>query len=207
MTRALPTRPPQPPIPKPAKSPLLPERHVRPGYETPAISAGANAARRVLSQPKLAWSSSGPLAGFYCGVDKSGECGIFALCGAGTSPRQVCLAGPLQPRRMHWSDQDASHGEARSEARFNVVCRTSKSQHPNGQQAHDEAEQCVFKKAENHAHMMAIYFMHYNFVRIHQTLKITPAMQATKMGELHSNLAKAAFRPAEQVIAAMQGTK
>jgi hypothetical protein len=22
------------------------------------------------------------------------------------------------------------------------------------------------KKAENHAHMMAIYFMHYNFVRI-----------------------------------------
>jgi IS1 family transposase len=34
------------------------------------------------------------------------------------------------------------------------------------------------KKAENHAHMMAIYFMHYNFVRIHQTLKITPAIAA-----------------------------
>jgi IS1 family transposase len=34
------------------------------------------------------------------------------------------------------------------------------------------------KKAENHAHMMVIYFMHYNFVRIHQTLKITPAMAA-----------------------------
>jgi hypothetical protein len=34
------------------------------------------------------------------------------------------------------------------------------------------------KKAENRAHMMAIYFMHYNFVRIHQTLKITPAMAA-----------------------------
>jgi hypothetical protein len=31
------------------------------------------------------------------------------------------------------------------------------------------------KKAGNHAHMMAIYFMHYNFVRIHQTLKVTPA--------------------------------
>jgi hypothetical protein len=25
---------------------------------------------------------------------------------------------------------------------------------------------------------MAIYFMHYNFVRIHQTLRITPAMAA-----------------------------
>ncbi len=34
------------------------------------------------------------------------------------------------------------------------------------------------KKAKNHAYMMAIYFMHYNFVRIHQTLKITPAMAA-----------------------------
>jgi IS1 family transposase len=34
------------------------------------------------------------------------------------------------------------------------------------------------KKAENHMHMMAIYFMHYNFVRIHQTLKVTPAMAA-----------------------------
>ncbi|MGA7384564.1 MAG: phasin family protein [Methylocella sp.] len=30
--------------------------------------------------------------------------------------------------------------------------------------------------------------------------------QATKMGELHSNLAKAAFKPAGQAIAAMQGT-
>ncbi len=34
------------------------------------------------------------------------------------------------------------------------------------------------KKAENHVHMMAIYFMHYNFERIHQTLKVTPAMAA-----------------------------
>lgn len=34
------------------------------------------------------------------------------------------------------------------------------------------------KKAANHAHMIAIYFMHYNFVSIHQTLKITPAMAA-----------------------------
>ena len=31
--------------------------------------------------------------------------------------------------------------------------------------------------------------------------------QEAKMGELHSNLAKAAFKPAEQAIAAMQGTK
>jgi hypothetical protein len=34
------------------------------------------------------------------------------------------------------------------------------------------------RKAANHAHTTAIYFMHYNFVRIHQTLKVTPAMAA-----------------------------
>lgn len=34
------------------------------------------------------------------------------------------------------------------------------------------------KKLENHAHAMSLHFMYYNFVRIHQTLKTTPAMAA-----------------------------
>lgn len=34
------------------------------------------------------------------------------------------------------------------------------------------------KKAENHTYSVAIHFMHYNFVRIHQSLRITPAMAA-----------------------------
>jgi len=34
------------------------------------------------------------------------------------------------------------------------------------------------KKAENHAAMVALHFMHYNYCRIHQTLRVTPAMQA-----------------------------
>jgi hypothetical protein len=34
------------------------------------------------------------------------------------------------------------------------------------------------KKAENHAHMVALHFMHYNFCRIHKTLRVTPAMAA-----------------------------
>lgn len=43
------------------------------------------------------------------------------------------------------------------------------------------------KKAENHALAVAIYFMHYNFVRIHQTLRCSPAMASgvtTKLWEL-----------------------
>jgi IS1 family transposase len=34
------------------------------------------------------------------------------------------------------------------------------------------------KKIENHVYAIAIYFMHYNFRRVHQTLRVTPAMQA-----------------------------
>ena len=34
------------------------------------------------------------------------------------------------------------------------------------------------KKIENHIHALSIYFMHYNFGRIHQTLRVTPAMEA-----------------------------
>ena len=34
------------------------------------------------------------------------------------------------------------------------------------------------KKIENHLHMLALYFTHYNFVRVHKTLRVTPAMAA-----------------------------
>lgn len=34
------------------------------------------------------------------------------------------------------------------------------------------------KKVENHGHAVALYFMFYNFCRVHQTLRVTPAMEA-----------------------------
>jgi IS1 family transposase len=34
------------------------------------------------------------------------------------------------------------------------------------------------KKLENHAHAIAIHYMHYNFCRVHQTLRVTPAMES-----------------------------
>jgi IS1 family transposase len=34
------------------------------------------------------------------------------------------------------------------------------------------------KKVENHAHAVSLHYQHYNFVRIHRSLRITPAMAA-----------------------------
>lgn len=42
------------------------------------------------------------------------------------------------------------------------------------------------KKLENHCHALALYFMFYNFARIHKTLKISPAMAAGVTDKLWS---------------------
>ena len=34
------------------------------------------------------------------------------------------------------------------------------------------------KKVEKHAAMVSLFFLHYNFCRIHKTLRVTPAMEA-----------------------------
>ncbi|MGA7110099.1 MAG: IS1 family transposase [Terracidiphilus sp.] len=34
------------------------------------------------------------------------------------------------------------------------------------------------KKIDNHGHAVALHFMHYNFCRVHKTLRVTPAMEA-----------------------------
>ena len=34
------------------------------------------------------------------------------------------------------------------------------------------------KKVDNHTAAIALHFMHYNFGRVHKTLRVTPAMEA-----------------------------
>ncbi len=41
------------------------------------------------------------------------------------------------------------------------------------------------KNLQNHLHMLSLYFVHYNFVRIHKTLRMTPAMAAGVSESLH----------------------
>ena len=42
------------------------------------------------------------------------------------------------------------------------------------------------KKFENHAHMVPLYAVWYNWFRIHKTLRVTPAMQANLTNRLWS---------------------
>jgi IS1 family transposase len=42
------------------------------------------------------------------------------------------------------------------------------------------------KKFENHCHMVALYAVWYNFIRIHKTLRVTPAMEAGVTDRLFS---------------------
>ena len=42
------------------------------------------------------------------------------------------------------------------------------------------------KKADNHAHAVSLHYMHYNFVRIHRSLRVTPAMAANVTDHLWS---------------------
>ncbi|MHA1545458.1 MAG: IS1 family transposase, partial [Alphaproteobacteria bacterium] len=41
------------------------------------------------------------------------------------------------------------------------------------------------KKLENHFHMLSLYFVHYNFCRMHKTLRMSPAMAAGVSDTLH----------------------
>ncbi|MBS1945762.1 MAG: IS1 family transposase [Bacteroidetes bacterium] len=42
------------------------------------------------------------------------------------------------------------------------------------------------KKIENHCHAIALHFVHYNFCRIHKTLRVTPAMKAGLTNDIMS---------------------
>lgn len=41
------------------------------------------------------------------------------------------------------------------------------------------------KKIDNHIYMLALYFLHYNFCRVHKTLRMSPAMAAGIDTQLH----------------------
>ena len=61
------------------------------------------------------------------------------------------------------------------------------------------------KKAENHAHMVALYTTWYNFVRIHKTLRVAPAMAAGLSDRLWSMEDVVALIDAREATPAKRG--
>ena len=57
------------------------------------------------------------------------------------------------------------------------------------------------KKVENHLAAVSLYFMYYNFVRIHQTLRITPAMASGVSSHVWSIEEVIALLPKPKVVA------
>jgi len=54
------------------------------------------------------------------------------------------------------------------------------------------------KKVDNHGHAVALYFMYYNFCRVHKTLRVTPAMEAGLTDHVWTVEELAALRPEPQ---------
>jgi hypothetical protein len=57
------------------------------------------------------------------------------------------------------------------------LCRTSKLGNENAQQKVYKVNQRFLKKIENHCFAIGLHFFYYNFVKIHKTLRVLPAME------------------------------
>jgi IS1 family transposase len=68
-------------------------------------------------------------------------------------------------------DPDPKHISTSYVERSNLSMRT-------GMRRFTRLTNAFSKKLENHGHAVALYFMHYNFCRVHKTLRVTPAMEA-----------------------------
>lgn len=83
------------------------------------------------------------------------------------SPAQCC---GTRTHKVMGSPDDAHISTSYAE-RMNLQIRMDMRRFTRWTNAHS-------KKVENHRHALALYFMYYNFARIHSTLRVTPAIQA-----------------------------
>src|SRR5262245_16529393 len=88
------------------------------------------------------------------------------LCGFECSPPRRSMS-----RRVRWDVQAASPG----------LSSTSSPA-----QAHACACAVGSSLGRHHKAMLALHYMHYNFGRIHKTLRVTPAMEAGKADHVWS---------------------
>lgn len=83
------------------------------------------------------------------------------------SPAECCGARKVRVK----GDPDIAHVSTSFVERQNLTMRMS-------MRRMTRLTNAFSKKIENQAHAVALHFMHYNFCRVHQTLRVTPAMEA-----------------------------
>ena len=100
----------------------------------------------------------------------------------GTAPKGEKRYSPptcVGTRKENWSgDPDPKHISTSYVERQNLTMRMS-------MRRFTRLTNAFSKKVENHCHALALYFVFYNFVRIHKTLRMTPAMAAGVTDTLH----------------------
>ncbi len=79
---------------------------------------------------------------------------------------------------MHGLKEGPRHWQPERRRHFHVVCRAPEFDDPDAHAPLHPPTNAFSKKVENHAHAVALHMMYYNFVRIHKTLRVTPAMAA-----------------------------
>jgi hypothetical protein len=93
----------------------------------------------------------------------------------GEDPQPEKAVQPCEVPRLQVGGCD---GPARPETHFHVLRGASESHDRMSIRRFTRLTNAFSKKIENHAAAVALYFMYYNFGRVHQTLRVTPAMEA-----------------------------
>jgi hypothetical protein len=78
---------------------------------------------------------------------------------------------------MPWLHPDGNHWQPRSKTHLNELRRAAEPSMRMSMRRFTRLTNSFSKKFENHAAMVSLYFMYYNFARVHQTLRVTPAME------------------------------
>lgn len=64
--------------------------------------------------------------------------------------------------------------------------RTDEPEYPDGMRRFTRLTNAFSKKVDNHIYALSLYFVHYNFCRVHKSLRVSPAMAAGVADRLRS---------------------